>query len=238
MKKIVMMGTVLMGTVLGGEIVRAVDYESATKATSNGQIVVLENDDNNHIPDPEDPDKPVEPEVPVNPNPGQLKINYVSDFDFGNQKNTSQAVSINAELDTLFDANGEELHRVPFIATEDLRGTERTGWELRVSQPTNFMDSNGNELAGATISLNNLHYTNEINTPTVTNGELVINQEEQTIVRADKTQGMGAWSLALGKANNEGKTDGVTLNIPANTTKNNTTYKTSIVWELIAEPTN
>ncbi|OQO69579.1 cell surface protein [Enterococcus villorum] len=236
--KLLATSLILAGGLLGATSAKATaDYESATKVITNGQVEFLENDEiDDNIPDPENPEEPVEPEEPVNPNPGQLKINYVSAFNFGRQGNVSNRLTVNTVLDSLISRSGQEKKRVPFIATEDRRGTERKGWELRVSQPNSFRDSADNELAGATLTLNNLRYVNSVNAPTVTGGDIVLNSDEQVLAKADETQGAGAWSLALGNPTTEGTTDGVTLDIPANTIKNVTTYSTTLVWELIADP--
>lgn len=231
---------ILVGSIgLGSLNAQAAEYEDATNATSQGTITILENEDgDNVIPDPEDPDQPIEPDPdnPINPNPGLLRINYISDFDFGEHMNTSSAITMNAKLDSfLLDEQGIE--RVPLVAVQDLRGSDRKGWELQVSQPEGLTDEDGHELNGATITLSNLRYTNPTNTPTVTSGNIVLNTEGQTLAIADETQGAGAWSLALGNATNEGTTDGVQLHIPTNTVKNNTEYSTTLVWELIADPT-
>ncbi|MBE9909345.1 WxL domain-containing protein [Enterococcus casseliflavus] len=230
-----LLGSLFMSNQL---IAQAVSYDSSTKATTEGTVTIVE-DDNPEIvvPDPEAPDNPLDPENPINPNPGQLRINYISDFSFGSIKNTSSAVTLSAQLDKLWAEDGSEVGRVPFVTTEDLRGTSRQGWELRVSQPEQFKDADGNELQGASLSIGGLRYASESTAaPTVNPNTIVLNESEQAVATASSTQGVGLWSLALGKANDDGGTDGVTLDIPANTVKNNTDYTSSIVWELVADP--
>lgn len=232
--------SVLMGSIgLGALTGHAADYEDALNATSEGAVTIVENDlPDDTIPDPENPDQELDPETPVNPNPGQLRINYVSNFDFGKIKNTSGAMTLEAKLDTLWLADGTETERVPFVTTEDRRGTDRKGWELRVSQPKPLADAAGNELQGATIQLNGLRYSNAgTDSPVVTGGTITLAPSEQVLARANEAQGAGARSLALGSATEQGTTNGVTLNIPANTIRNNTEYTSSIVWELVADPT-
>lgn len=228
------LGSLGLGTTMG----HAADYEDATNVTTEGRVTILENDSNNPvIPDPENPGEEVDPEEPTNPHPGLLRINYVSNFDFGNIKNDSRAIVQEARLDHVW-SGGTEVGRVPFVATEDRRGTDRLGWELQVSQPNQLSDASGHELEGATITLSGLRYANPTTAaPTVNPNELILGDAAQTLATADATQGAGAWTLALGNADGEGQTDGVVLRIPANTTKNDTTYSTAIVWELVADPT-
>lgn len=231
--------TVLLGMIGSGSVMaQAAEYEEANKVTTEGTITILENDSTDPvIPDPEDPDKPIDPEEPVNPNPGLLRINYVSNFDFGKIKNVSNEIVQEASLDKVWSGNNEE-GRVPFVATEDRRGSDRKGWELRVSQPAQLQDESGHELKGATITLNGLRYANSSETVPVANqNQIVLGAEAQTLATADATQGAGAWTLALGQSDGQGQTDGVVLRVPANTIKNNTAYSTSVVWELVADPT-
>jgi hypothetical protein len=228
------LGSLGVGTTIG----HAADYEDATNVTTEGRVTILENDSNDPvIPDPENPDEEVDPEGPTNPHPGLLRINYVSNFDFGNIKNVSRAIEQEARLDYVWSGD-YEVGRVPFVATEDRRGSERLGWELQVSQPNQLSDESGHELEGATITLSGLRYANPTTAaPTVNPNELILGDAAQTLATADATQGAGAWTMALGSEDHEGHTNGVVLRIPANTTINNTEYSTNIVWELVADPT-
>lgn len=243
MKKttITLITAVILGSVtIGTQTIQAAEYDSATSGTSKGTITILENESPDpDVPDPDNPDNPInpDPDNPINPTPGLLRINYISDFEFGSQKNSSGAIDMQAKLDVLYDQNGEEVERVPFVSTEDRRGSEREGWELQVSQTTPFTDSSGHELVGATISLSNLRYATGTNAPAVTVETIALNEEGQTLSSANATQGSGAWSLALGNPTLEGTTDGVRLQVPANTVKNDTEYQATLLWELIADPT-
>lgn len=223
---------------LGSKMGDAATYDDAANITTEGKVNILENDSSNPVvPDPENPGNEVTPEEPTNPYPGLLRINYVSNFDFGQIQNVSRAIEQKARLDHVW-VNGEEVSRVPFVATEDRRGSERLGWELQVSQPNQLADASGHELIGATITLSGLRYVNATAaTPIVNQNEIVLGAAAQTLATADAAQGSGAWALALGQSNVEGHTDGVVLRIPANTTANNTEYSTAIVWELVADPT-
>lgn len=223
---------------LGSKMGDAATYDDAANITTEGKVNILENDSSNPVvPDPENPGNEVTPEEPTNPYPGLLRINYVSNFDFGQIQNVSRAIEQKARLDHVW-VNGEEVSRVPFVATEDRRGSERLGWELQVLQPNQLADASGHELIGATITLSGLRYVNATAaTPIVNQNEIVLGAATQTLATADAAQGSGAWALALGQSNGEGNTDGVVLRIPANTTANNTEYSTAIVWELVADPT-
>ncbi|EMF0080282.1 WxL domain-containing protein [Enterococcus hirae] len=230
--------TSLLGIMTLGQAmnVAAVDYDGATKATTEGSVTVGAPDpDKPEVVDPEDPDKPIEPPTPPNPNPGDLKINFVADFEFGEIEHTNLAINQNAQLIDV-QVDGQTEKRVPFISIEDRRGLARQGWELRASQPSQLTNEDGKELDGAEISIQNMYYANTNNTPQIPNSRVVLNSSEQVISTANATQGAGTWSLALGKPHGDSSTDGVRLHIPANTIKSDKTYATSIVWELVADP--
>ena len=117
---------------LGSKMGDAATYDDAANITTEGKVKILENDSSNPVvSDPENPGNEVTPEEPTNPYPGLLRINYVSNFDFGQIQNVSRAIEQKARLDHVW-VNGEEVSRVPFVATEDRRGSERLGWELQV----------------------------------------------------------------------------------------------------------
>lgn len=234
--------TVLANLVIGAGNVFAAEYPEDTRGETEAKVTILENDEpDTDIPDPDNPDGP--PLVPDNPdeiNPGvsSFKIGYISNFDFGDQKNSSGAVSLQAKLVGFQTEDGTAVQRVPFVTTVDNRGTDRTGWSLRVSQPNGFLDADNNELKGASLKFSNVHYaTNTADTPTATQ-ELTLNAQEQDIAKATTEQGMGTRALVLGEEQEDGTTNGVTLDIPANTVKNNTEYRTKIVWEFVADPTD
>ena len=233
--------TVLVNLIIGSGSVYAANFPEDTRGETEAKVTILENDEpDTDVPDPDDPDAP--PLITDNPdeiNPGisSFRIGYISEFDFGEQKNSSQAISLQAKLVGFQTGTGEAVQRVPFVTTIDNRGTDRTGWTLRVSQPQGFKDEHNNELKGATLKFNNVHYnTNSADTPTATK-ELTLNNDEQVIAKSTIDQGAGTHVLVLGDAQADGTTDGVSLEIPANTVKNNTEYNTKVVWEFVADPT-
>jgi hypothetical protein len=213
----------------------AVEYDGAKKATTEGSITITPADpDQPEIVDPENPEKPIDPPNP-NPNQGELKINFVANFDFGEIENTSFAINKNAQLVEV-TSNGVPEKRLPFLSVEDRRGADRQGWQLRATQTSNLKDEDGNELTGAEISIQNMRYHTTENAPEIPNPKIVLNNTEQIITQANTSQGIGSWSMTFGEMQSDGTTDGINLSIPANTLKTDKTYTTSIVWELVAEP--
>lgn len=232
-------------------------------ATTQATVTFLEDDETGTIVDPDNPDGGdedgnggVDPVDPTNPNGAELMISYASNLNFGAHKSKT-ATSFNALADKVYaDAEHSTTKEVtPFVATKDSRGTDRKGWSLQAKLDDAFKDGSGAVLEGAELSLSQLRYANVEGAPTVSADEkLVIDQEGVEVSNAGKEQGIGAWSLALGGLDGEvtqitGKdeagndiektfktTSGVTLSVPSTTSKNTSTYSTTVTWELVAEP--
>ncbi|WP_242366054.1 WxL domain-containing protein [Enterococcus faecalis] len=224
----------------GGVVSFAAEYPSPTKAKTDAAITFEKGEDPDKPVDPEDPDKPVDPVDPINPNGDELMLTYVSNFNFGSQKKTDskwQALADRVYTDT---SKSDTREVVPFVATKDVRGTDRKGWVITARLESAFKDSNGNELKGAEMNLSNMNYIKEEGAPLIVNEKVTLSTEAQEISKATSENGVGNWSLALGQLQGtEGSktTNGVELNVPTTSTKNATTYKTSIIWELTADPT-
>ncbi|MGG5357665.1 MULTISPECIES: WxL domain-containing protein [unclassified Enterococcus] len=234
--------TVMLLSLTGGKVF-ATSYPDGISATTDAAVAFNNDavDPENPIPpivDPENPEEPgIDPEDP-NPNPpvDGLHLSYVSDFNFGEgSKNTT---TFYAEADTV---NNGERSIVPFVATNDSRGTDRTGWTLsaKLDAP---LTNDGHELA-ARLSLENLNYAiggdhTADKAPEAASGEIVlIPGQEQVIASANTVQGIGSWSLALGQLNEEKThTNGVKLVVPSTSVKNTGTYSSSLSWTLTAQP--
>ncbi|HBI1784205.1 TPA: WxL domain-containing protein [Enterococcus faecalis] len=226
-------------------------------ATTQATVTFLEDDETGTIVDPDNPDGGdedgnggVDPVDPTNPNGAELMISYASNLNFGAHKSKT-ATSFNALADKVYaDAEHTTTKEVtPFVATKDSRGTDRKGWSLQAKLDDAFKDGSGAVLEGAELSLSQLRYANVEGAPTVSAAEkLVVDQEGVEVSNAGKEQGIGAWSLALGQLDGEVKqgeedneetfktTSGVTLSVPSTTSKNTSTYSTTVTWELVADP--
>lgn len=233
------------------------NYEGALSAETEAKVTFLEDDETGNIVDPDDPDGGdedgnggVDPVDPTNPNGAELMISYASNLNFGTQ--SKSATSWNALADKVWaDAEHTGTKEVtPFVATKDSRGTSRQGWSLQAKQDDVFKDGNGTELVGAEINLSNLRYADLAGAPQISEGEkITLGKEAQEISFAGENEGIGAWSLALGKLDGsveqgeeEDKvtnqtTSGITLSVPSTSAKNTGTYSTTVTWELIADPT-
>ncbi|EME7219334.1 WxL domain-containing protein [Enterococcus faecium] len=232
MKNLLMCGALLATTLSSGSSVFAADYTDATTAKTDASIQFDKDEDPTDPVDPSDPNIPVEPTDPTNPHGGELMIVYASKLDFGTHKKLETAFNANADVMT----NGDKI--TPFVSVKDSRGTDRKGWSLTAKQDGAFKDSNGNELTGAELKLSNLFSGNgQVGAPSVTGGEIVLNDTDQEIAFADATTGSATNSIGLGKLQADETTDGVQLNVPKSTVKNTDQYKTTVTYTLTADPT-
>lgn len=249
MKKNTVLGTIILSSlVLGGmqTVSYAATYQDATHAKSNGKIKFVEGKP--EIVDPNNPDKPVIPvdpkdptnpnpeNPPVNPNKGDLMIQYVSDFDFGVHKKTVRGMTVNAKADRVFDEiteigpesptrNSREV--VPFVSTLDTRTDREGGWSLRVS--ASEFTSEDKKIKGAEVIFSNVNYASPTEkTPVVFDSAtkenflegLKLTTNPQTIATAstasNEDQGMGSYSIALGSKlvdQTDGDEDAKTYNV-------------------------
>jgi len=236
-----LMGALVTGLAQGQITQAAASYPDALTANADGTITFEEEDDK-VVPGPDDPDIPVVPDDP-NIKPGDFKIVYVPSFDFGTHKKAVSGVEAFAKAVTVKDiTETNELQKVPFITTKDMRVDRGKGWQL--SAEASKFSSGTHTIEGAEIRLLDANYAkgtdtlNELNKPTVASNEIVLTPETAVpVASADTTstvnQGLGLYSLALGKnIDSSGLTDGVKFSLPSNTAVNSSTYTSKIVWTL------
>lgn len=192
-----MLGSVILGT---SSPVMAMEYDSPTEGRSKATIDLSVEDPTIPNPDPDDPeiDGPDEPGKP-NPFPGELKIQYLSDFKFGNWEYTGHELVLNAAKDTNFTdkTTGETVELSPFVAVQDVR-TEDQGkagsWTLKAEIKKDFTATEGtSKLTGAKLVLGIENYEKQLeNNPTsqfTKNVELNPGEAAKTIVVADNMKG-------------------------------------------------
>ncbi|MEC5317208.1 WxL domain-containing protein [Enterococcus casseliflavus] len=232
-KNLLICGALLAPTMLGATIANADQaYPEAGKATTDA-IIQFEKDDQPTDPvDPDDPDNPLDPTDPTNPTGAELMITYASKLDFGTHKNTESSFS------ALGDEMSDGTFKSPLISIKDARGTERTGWTLTAKIDGDFKDSKGEVLKGAEVTYSNMYSGNgEATAPTVVTSSVTLTDQEQAIAGADTTNGGGQHSIGLGQLDSAtNTTNGVTLTVPNGTAINADQYKTTITYNLTADP--
>jgi hypothetical protein len=146
---------------------------------------------------------------------GDLKLDKVPNFDFGQQQISTQ--------DEEYDAQGESE-----VGVTDLRGSS-AGWSLTVT--AGKLKSGAKELVGSQVSLANAAVTNS-------NGETVTAQN----IDLTPDQSVKVMNAAVGNGNGVTKstwqgTD-VKLHVPGTSTKSAEAYTTDLVWTITDAPTS
>lgn len=162
--------------------------------------------------DPNDPS--VLPEN-VNPDVARLSIRYASDIHFN-----SAPFSLSDQ--TLFLDSQENQ---PMVTVQDMRPkSERSGWELLVSQDAPFMN-------GAEIVMNPfVHQANQDSLLIDASSELVLNDVPQRFAGTTNTENpSGIVSMGL-----ESKENPMFLRVPGKTGVNS--YETTVHWQLVTGP--
>lgn len=231
-KNILLCSTVLAPVLLSATIVNATEYPDSSTAKTDA-IIQFEKDDQPMPPvDPEDPTKPIDPLEPENPHGAELMITYASKLNFGTHKNS----------ETSFSALGDEMrdgsYITPIVSIKDSRGTERAGWTLTAKIDGDFKDSKDNILKGAELIFSNLYSgSGQAASPNVITSTLTLSTQETVIAGAGVTNGSGQHSIGLGKLDAvTNTTNGVTLRVPNGTAINADQYKTTITYNLTADP--
>lgn len=162
--------------------------------------------------DPSEP--PASPEN-VNPYVAGLSIRYASDIHFN-----SAPFSLSDQ--TLFLDSQENQ---PMVTVQDMRPkSERSGWELLVSQDAPFMN-------GAEIVMNPfIHQANQDSLLIDASSELVLNDAPQRFAGTTNTENpSGIVSMGL-----ESKENPMFLRVPGKTGVNS--YETTVHWQLVTGP--
>ncbi|TPD98170.1 hypothetical protein FJO98_17330, partial [Enterococcus sp. PF-2] len=163
---------------------------------------------------PVSPVDPLDPEVEVNPentpelseDQGQLSIDFISSFNFGAQTISAHDQTYYAKPQRLLNEDGtvnESEERPNYIQISDRRPEEeRHGWQLAVTQNSQFTDLQDNQLRGARLVMNNQQFASiqENGEPMLQNqdGIVLIPEEKTPLVTAGEGQGVGTWVYRFG----------------------------------------
>ncbi|MCI1904270.1 MAG: WxL domain-containing protein [Enterococcaceae bacterium] len=195
--------------------------------------------------DPQDPSRPVKPIDPENPTKpitpgtqGPLSIDFASNFYFGKQEITSETKTYNAAAQKYLDSAGKEQTGPNFVQVSDNRGTE-TGWKLLLKQEKQFTSTNGKELIGAQVSLENgrVVTNSKSKAPAGETAITVAVGADQKVMNAKTGSGAGTYLLDWGNDEKDGATS-VHLTVPGSTTKYAEKYSTTFTWKLTDAPDN
>ncbi|ELB61621.1 hypothetical protein OKS_03414 [Enterococcus faecium EnGen0047] len=179
----------------------------------------------------QDPDNPVGPIDPIDPddnppsndptgNTGDLRIDYISNIDFGTQ-------TISGKTETYI---AEKPASLTESQVSDLRGTD-AGWHLQVNYDTEKpgFTSEDKTLSGAELTLPSgtaKSVADNKATPPATS-EVVVNDAAQNIMTAAANTGLGTWADEMDTAN-------VSLKVPSGNLVGD--YTATLVWTLSDAP--
>lgn len=195
--------------------------------------------------DPLNPDVEVDPENKPNlpEEQGQLSIDFISQFNFGTQSISTQDKTYYANSQRLLNGDGtvnETDERPNFIQVSDRRSSDqRGGWELSLSQESQFSTSDGKELIGAQLQLANAELISpqENSEPNfVESLQNLIPGVRQPLIRAEGDEGQGTWIYRFGDSTTG--SESVKLQVPKGSNANAESYSTTLNWELSAIPGN
>lgn len=225
------LGTVLIsGLFLGGNTAAvAADFTSATEATTEATITFDEVEEGGTIIDPTDPGSIIP--GPGNPNNGSLRVNYISNFNFGETIVSGADKVYFAELDTITDEEGTERKVPNFVSVEDNRGTNQ-GWQLKVTQNSQLATENLEELEGAELSFQDLNQMRDVTyQPNLASDQVLRIGNAVNIADASEGNGAGSWTIAFGDSETAGKA--IKLDVPGESKKiKGVEYKTTLTWDL------
>ncbi|MDT2596755.1 WxL domain-containing protein [Enterococcus dongliensis] len=219
MKRIFLTTALFSVMLLGGTII---SHAADTNANSTAKILLeaseTENDPSVPIVNPDDNDG--QTNDPTG-NTGSLRIDYISNIDFG-----KQTIAATNKTYTAVKPNNKVLAQVT-----DLRGSG-AGWILQVNYDgTNGFVDDTKILKGAVLSLpagEAATTTDNVSSdqPATTNA-LEVNNSAQTIMSATANTGLGVWGDKMDPA-------AVKLAVPAGNLAGN--YTATLVWTLSDAP--
>lgn len=195
--------------------------------------------------DPSDGKTPVTPidpttgnDKPQNSTEEDLRIQYISDFDFGTQKISTDEQRYASKADYVKTSGNTKKWVSPFISVIDDRPVKakQTPWTLSVER-SDLKDINStHEVKGARLLFSNVTYQGTLlKKPVVPVPDVEIPLKGQAINISSSGQnlGDGSWSLSLGKVSSTDKST-VNLLIPQDTGRKTSTYTTIIDWNLVS----
>ena len=218
MKKMILITALFSCATLGSTVVHAEDKD----ATSTAKIGISQADPDNPVGpiDPIDPDDNPSSNDPTG-NTGVLRIDYISNIDFGTQTISGSTETYAAQK--------------PSLRTEaqvsDLRGTG-AGWNLQVnydSESTGFKTQSGQELKGAQLTLptGTPKTVNDNQSATPSTAVVTVNTEAQNIMTSAVNTGLGTWADQM-------TTTDVSLKVPSGNLAGD--YTATLEWTLTDAP--
>lgn len=161
---------------------------------------------------------------------GNIRIEDISDFNFGEQKQSAKEIEIMAKF--------SEESGIPFLKVKDTRVKNNgVGWDIQVTQIQPFKNENNKELIEATMTLSNLLLEeNESEVKPSIPKKVEINNQSQSVLQGSHLVQAGEWVLYFGSEQNSVYTDGVKLKVPTSNGNAIGNYTTILEWDIVLDP--
>ena len=221
MKKVVLTVALFSALLIGTKgAVALAETTDNTYGVSTAKIGLEKQDETDNSTDPIDQDGEDNSNEPTG-NTGALRIDYISNIDFGTQKISSDTKRYFA----VSPANYVESQ------VSDLRGNG-AGWNLQVSYDSEnpgFFNADGTELAGAELSLpaGTAKSVADNQSQPAETFAVKVNKEAQNIMTAAVKAGLGTWEDQM-------KATSVSLKVPSGNLAGS--YSATLVWTLTDAP--
>jgi hypothetical protein len=205
---------------------------------TDGSIGFLSNEEEKPILNPNNPNEKITVIDTLDKNhtysageKGVLTIDYVSNFQLGEVRATSQTDIVKAKEQEALTQSNRQVTVPNFIQVTDTRGTN-SGWQLSVKQQIQFRTKSQTypELTGAILQLRNGRHTSPVANDIWINENLDLTLGQEVIVmkaKAGENSGTNLYAW---------ENQGVHLLIPGNSPKLAQTYQTTLLWSISDTP--
>lgn len=180
----------------------------------------------------------IEIQTDKKPTTGDYSIVYASDLVFGSHDLPTGDMTYYAENPTVTHRDGTTNEVPNFVEVYDQSGS-KNGWKLTAKLDGPLKSSTGNQIAGVTMSLNNIHSdtTSGFDTTAISLGQQVTlaadTQESAVIAKDANGATAGLWIITFGNTLTQAA-QSVSLFIPKTDNIQAGTYNTSLTWNFEA----
>ena len=244
--KKISLGLGLFSSLLCLSLTQTMTVEAAPAGLANTEgKVQFSEDTSTGVPiDPTEPGTEVTPDVPGGSTTGPLRIDYVSNFDFGEQMISGSTKTYHSKKIKITQNTSSTEKYVPeYLQVTDNRGTN-SGWHLTASR-SEFSDGT-DQMTGTQLKIENSEKVSAVSPQLPTsddpiemkNFEIPIGTDAD-VIYAEAGKGMSTWIHSFGPIGETAAVEenpSVLLTIPANSKKNKTDYKSTITWTLTDAP--
>lgn len=213
----------------------ATTVEASSNMTTTKGGIEFSKDSGTTAPTPVDPLSPEEEiQTDKTPTGGDYSIVYASDFTFGNHTLTNGDATFFAQNPTVTHLDGTKREVPNFVEIMDRSGS-KNGWRLSANLSGPLSSSEGQSIAGVTMSFNNIYVnsTGGFDASAISLPESVTlagdTKESAMIAQDSEGKTAGFWIVTFGNSVGQGETS-VSMFVPNTQAIAAGTYSTSVTW--------